>query len=83
MAFGEAAQLLYCAGHYFHVRAQYDQAESFYQGAIAIYQRSLGIGHPDIVPLLEKYADLLRKTQREGEAIQQEQLVKAIHEKNS
>ncbi|HEX4135509.1 MAG TPA: tetratricopeptide repeat protein [Bryobacteraceae bacterium] len=35
-------------------------AESLYREAISIYERRLGVDHPDIAPVLREYADVLK-----------------------
>ena len=57
---------------------RYEQAEAFYQRALKIREHVLGSEHPDVALVLEKYADLLRTTNRENEALELEARAKAI-----
>lgn len=51
-----------------HMSHNYADAEPLYKQSIAIKTKVLGANHPDVMRLLEGYADLLMKTHREDEA---------------
>lgn len=51
-----------------HMEHNYADAEPLYKQSIAIKTKVLGGNHPDVMRLLEGYADLLMKTHREEEA---------------
>lgn len=51
-----------------HMAHNYNDAEPLYKQSIAIKTKVLGAAHPDVLRLLEGYADLLMKTHREAEA---------------
>ena len=61
----------------------YAEAEPLYQRALAIREKALGSQHPDVAAILEKYSRLLRKTNREDEAIKLEQRAQAIRAKHT
>ena len=44
------------------------ESETRYKAALDILMKSLGPNHPDLVPTLEGYADLLTRAYREAEA---------------
>jgi tetratricopeptide (TPR) repeat protein len=56
------------AQYYFH-RHKNDQAESHYRQALAIYEQTLGSESSNLIPVLRRYAALLRTVRREAEAI--------------
>ena len=60
---------------------EYAQAKAFYQRALVIKERTLGSEHPDLVPILQLYAGLLRKMGQEDEAIKLEARAQAIQAK--
>jgi tetratricopeptide (TPR) repeat protein len=64
-------------------QGKYGQAEPLYQRAIAIDERTLGLGHPQLATHLENYAVLLRETNRETEAAQMEARAQAMREKHA
>jgi len=49
-------------------QAQYAEAESFFRRALIIREEQLGMEHPGVATLLEKFAGLLRQMAREEEA---------------
>jgi tetratricopeptide (TPR) repeat protein len=51
-----------------HMSHNFADAEPLYKQSIAIKTKVLGANHPDVMRLLEGYADLLLKTHREAEA---------------
>jgi tetratricopeptide (TPR) repeat protein len=60
------------------VQAKYAEAERAYQRALAIFERSVGREHPIVATVLERYAALLRRTDRAGEAEKLEARVREI-----
>jgi hypothetical protein len=52
-----------------------------YARAIEIFERTLGPDHANVATCLENYADLLRKTDREIDAVALEQRVFVIRRK--
>lgn len=52
----------------YHDQGKLDEAEPLYKQAIKVYERTLGLGHPEVATTLENYAGLLRDTGREDEA---------------
>ncbi len=52
----------------YHMQQKYGQAEPLYSQAMSIKTKALGAGHPEVLELLESYADLMMKTNREAEA---------------
>jgi tetratricopeptide (TPR) repeat protein len=57
-AFPEAGRLCNQVGYYLDDRAQYAEAETFYQRAIAIGEKTLGPEHPDLAIWLNNLAAL-------------------------
>jgi len=51
-----------------HVQEKYEEAEQYYQQALAIKTKRLGKDHPDVQKLLGNYANLLRACNRVEEA---------------
>lgn len=45
----------------YHIQGQYAQAESLYQRALALQEQLLGPDHPQLVEVLEAYANLQRR----------------------
>ena len=45
----------------YHIQGQYTQAESLYQRALALQEQLLGPDHPQLVEVLEAYANLQRR----------------------
>jgi tetratricopeptide (TPR) repeat protein len=52
----------------YHAQQRYGQAEPLYKIAMSIKTKALGAKDPDVMRLLDSYADLLQKTHREAEA---------------
>jgi tetratricopeptide (TPR) repeat protein len=59
-------------------KGDYAKAEPLFQRALAIWEKALGPENPRLVPLLENYAKLLRKTNRETEGARMEARAKSI-----
>ena len=57
-------------------------AEPLCRRALTILTKALGADHPNVALMLENYADLLRKMNREGEAEKMETRAKAIRAKH-
>ena len=72
-----AASLYNMARLYSH-QNRYEQAAAFCQQALVILEQVLGTEHTEIVPILETYAYVLRKLEREVEAIALKERAQAI-----
>lgn len=59
---------LYSLATYYRSQRQYEKAEVQYQKALELKEAHSGPDHPDIVTILENYADLLREAKRYTEA---------------
>ena len=57
---------------------RYTEAEPLFQQAVVIFERGLGPANPHVAQALLNYATLLRKTNRESEAIALETRAKAL-----
>ena len=57
------------------------KAEPLYKQALEMTKKALGPDHPDVATVLENYAELLRKTNREDEAVKLEKEAQAIRNK--
>src|SRR3989440_4969588 len=68
LAFPEAGRLLNEVGYYLKQRAQYTEAESLYQRAIAIGEKVLGPEHPNLASGLNNLAGLYRDRGKHEEA---------------
>ena len=73
------------AGRCGRVSAQgkYAEAEPLYKRSLAIMEKALGPEHPHLATSLEKYAALLRKNERSGEATLMELRAKTIRAKHA
>ena len=65
---GIAANLLDLA-RLFLAQNRYEEAEPLYRRALAIFEQIWVPDHPDLACLSREYADLVRKVDREGEAV--------------
>ena len=54
-------------------QSKYEQAEPLYRRALAIYEKALGLQHPDTQQVRQNYASLLRAIGRDAEAKQLEE----------
>jgi tetratricopeptide (TPR) repeat protein len=68
----EAAQALYNLAEFYQVTNSFPKAEPMYQRAVAIREKLLGQFHPKTVEALDRYACLMRKTDRPKDADQLE-----------
>ena len=59
---------LYSLASYYRSQGQYDKAEVQYKKALQLKEELSGPDHPDLVAILENYADLLREAKRYTEA---------------
>ena len=64
----EVGMAAYRLATVYHMQQKYGQAEPLYKQALTINTKQLGNQHPDLIPLLENYADLLMNTHRQAEA---------------
>jgi hypothetical protein len=55
-----------------------DDAESYYQRALAILEKRDGLDHPDVATALLNYAGLLRQMKRKGDARRLEDRARSI-----
>jgi hypothetical protein len=63
-----ARRLLMQTGLYLKEHARYDEAETFYQHSLRIWEQALGPNHPYTLEVVRNYARLLREMGREAEA---------------
>ncbi len=73
---------LYSLASYYRSQQQYTKAETQYQKALALKEELSGPHHPDIVMILNRYADLLREAKRFTEAKQLDSRADAISRKS-
>lgn len=52
----------------YHLQQKYGQAEPLYKMSLSIKTKKLGVSAPEVLKILQNYADLLQKTHREAEA---------------
>lgn len=76
-------QTLVTLGLVTHAQRKFDQAETFYIRAIRITEHSLNPQHPRLISLYDRYALLLRQTNREGEAEVVDRKIESIREANT
>jgi len=76
-----AAQSLTDLAFFFRTQRRYDLAESLFEWALSVREKTLGPDHLDVATSLENYADLLRQTHRKAEATVMEARAKAIRVK--
>ena len=62
-------------------QGKYAEAEPLYKRALAIVEKTLGVEHPNVAVILSSYAALLRKMNREAEAVILESRAKEIRAK--
>ncbi len=62
-------------------QGKFEKAEPLYQQALSIWEKVLGLEYPEAAEVLDDYADLLRKMNREEEAALLE--TRAIEIRNS
>ena len=62
-------------------QGKYAEAEPLYKRILAIVEKTSGAGHPMVAVVLEYYARLLRKMNREAEAADLESRAKEIRAK--
>ena len=67
----------------YETQGKYGEDEPLYKRSLAISEKALGPDHPDVATSLENYALLLRKTQRNAEAVEKEAHAKAIRDKHA
>ena len=79
--FPPAATLLRNTGYYLHQRAQYSEAESFYNQALAIREKTCGPEHPDTAESLSKLAWLCKDQAKYTQAEPLEQRALDIRKK--
>ena len=75
-----AARSLVIWGNELSMIGRYAAAEKLYQRALALVERNLGKLHPVAAEVLECYAELLAKTDRQGEAIGMKDRAEAVWE---
>jgi len=78
----QVAQTLNSMAELYAVRGRYDQAQRFYQRALTIYDKTLLSYHPNVAPVLENYANLLRKMGHKSEVAETDARARAIEDKN-
>ncbi len=67
----------------YKAQGRYAEAAPLYKRALAIFEKVLGLDHPDVARGLENYAVLLRETGRDTEATELEARAKAIRAKHA
>jgi tetratricopeptide (TPR) repeat protein len=75
------AESLNNLGWLYHQHGNYARAESLYSRALEIWEKTLGPDHANVAACLENYADLLKRTNREMDAVALEQRVYVIRRK--
>ncbi len=68
---------------YYRKWKKFEQAESLFQGAIAIYEKAQLLDHPELAQILRTYAILLSVLNRKTEAAEILERVKAIRAKHA
>ena len=74
---------LYALAELHRAQGRYAQAEPLYRRSLAILGKTLGPEHPQVAQILENYAALLRKTDREPEGAEMEARAKQIRAKHA
>jgi tetratricopeptide (TPR) repeat protein len=77
----QLANYLDSAGVAYFKAGLYPEAEPLYKRSLEIYEKILGPEHPNVATVLENYADLLQKMDRETEAAELAARAKSIHNK--
>jgi Tfp pilus assembly protein PilF len=67
----------------FDNQGKYAQAEPLYRRALVIDEKALGPEHPQVAAVLENYAALLHKLNRDAEADKMEARAQAIRAKHA
>lgn len=78
--FNVAVGLCDLAGIY-QSQGRYEEAEPLYKRAVEVAEKAVGKDHPAVATVAEKYASLLRKTNRGNEAAKLEARAKEIRDK--
>ena len=82
VAQSNVAQVLNDLAELYLDQGRYEAAEPLLERALAIREKMHVPDHPDLVTSMENYATLLRKTGRDGEAVELEARVKTSRSKN-
>ena len=78
------AQTLYRLADIYYKRwKEFEQAESLFQRAIAIYEKAQLLDHPELAQILTTYANLLTYLNRKTDAAEVLARVKAIRAKHA
>ncbi len=77
------AQSLHNLAVLYNAQGKYVEAEPLYQRALAIREKALGPEHPAVATVLENYAALLHKLNRDAEADKMEARAQAIRAKHA
>lgn len=75
-----AARSFVIWGNEFSRKGSYAAAETLYQRALMLAEKTLGRLHPVTAEVLECYADLLAKTDRQSESTAMKRRAKAVWE---
>ncbi len=70
-------------GEVYRAQGKYNEAEPPYQRALAIDEKALGPDHPRVATVLENYAALLHKLNRDAEADKMQARAQAIRAKHA
>jgi len=68
-------------GSLYYAQGTYAEAEESLKRAMAVQEKIFGSEYPGLAPILEHYAELLRKTNRENEGAKTEARAQAIRTK--
>ena len=79
----DSAKSLHNLAALYHAQARYAEAEPLYKRSLAIYEKALGPGHPNVATSLKNYASLLRQTGRHTKAEEMEARAQAIRDKQA
>lgn len=74
----DVAACLSNLGSLYFAQGDFKQAEILCKQSLEITEKALGVNHPTFAAALENYAVLLRKINRESEALELESRAKAI-----
>ena len=67
----------------YSAQGKYGESEALYRRTLVILEKALGLEYPNVATALENYAELLRKTNRDAEAVKLEARAKAIRAKHA
>jgi len=74
------ARALYNRGLAYEADERFTEAESLFDGVVAVFESNLSAGHPDLIAPLEHRAEMLRELDRDAEAAEIDARAAAIRE---